>query len=104
MKLFYCGNILFVNKTYSAKHIHETVNIFRTYKPQKNQYPARGYILNKNTLESFKTCDKIALLKQFGASLQESITSGAALETPHLLVSFIILTFGVRKNLFFYHF
>lgn len=76
-----------------------------TYEPQKNQYPAHGYILNKNTLESFKACDKVALLKQFGSSLQESITNGAALEKPHLLVSFIILTFAeIKKHHFYYWF
>lgn len=74
-----------------------------TYDSQKNQYPAYGYLLNKNTLESFKACDKVALLNQFGAFLQETIANGTALEKPYLLVSFVILTFAEIKTHQFYY-
>ena len=56
---------------------------------------AYGLLLNKNTLETFKNCNKIALLEELGQELWQSITSGEAMDNPALLSRFFLLTFAV---------
>uniref|UniRef100_H3A244 Ubiquitin-like modifier-activating enzyme ATG7 n=1 Tax=Latimeria chalumnae TaxID=7897 RepID=H3A244_LATCH len=58
--------------------------------------PAFGILYNTNTLESFKSCDKKALLEQAGKEIWDAIKSGAALENPSLLNKFLLLTFAVE--------
>jgi ubiquitin-like modifier-activating enzyme ATG7 len=57
---------------------------------------AYGILLNKNTLQAFKNCDKIALLEELGQELWQSITSGEALDNPALLSRFFLLTYAVN--------
>lgn len=59
------------------------------------KYIARGYCLNKNTLDSFKTCDKNDLLKEFGERMLDDFRSGKALEDPSLISAFNILMYSV---------
>lgn len=57
--------------------------------------PAYGFHLNKNTLESFKNCDKLSLIEHYGNFVQDAIISNKALDNPILLVTFVMLTFAV---------
>uniref|UniRef100_H3A245 Ubiquitin-like modifier-activating enzyme ATG7 n=2 Tax=Latimeria chalumnae TaxID=7897 RepID=H3A245_LATCH len=65
--------------------------------------PAFGILYNTNTLESFKSCDKKALLEQAGKEIWDAIKSGAALENPSLLNKFLLLTFADLKKYNFYY-
>jgi ubiquitin-like modifier-activating enzyme ATG7 len=69
--------------------------VFREYEVQKPLLAAHGILLNKNTLETFKNCNKIALLEELGQELWQSITSGKALDNPALLSRFFLLTYAV---------
>ncbi|KAK7794339.1 hypothetical protein R5R35_011274 [Gryllus longicercus] len=68
-----------------------------------NTMGAYGALLNKNTIESFKSTDKMALLKEHGMKMVESIKSGEALMNPALLTRFLLLTFSDLKKYRFYH-
>ncbi|PNF26232.1 Ubiquitin-like modifier-activating enzyme ATG7 [Cryptotermes secundus] len=70
---------------------------------QKPLLGAYGILLNKNTLETFKNCNKIALLEEHGQELWHSITSGEALNNPALLSRFFLLTYADLKKYHFYY-
>ncbi|KAK1147046.1 ubiquitin-like modifier-activating enzyme ATG7 isoform X1 [Acipenser oxyrinchus oxyrinchus] len=65
--------------------------------------PAIGTLYNTNTLESFKTCDKKALLEKAAKEIWDAIQSGIVLETPSLLNKFLLLTFADLKKYRFYY-
>ncbi|KAG8224919.1 hypothetical protein J437_LFUL006278 [Ladona fulva] len=65
--------------------------------------PANGILLNKNTLESFKECDKLNLLESYGTELVNQMKNGDAVEKPSLLCKFILLTFADLKKYQFYY-
>ncbi|XP_069500022.1 ubiquitin-like modifier-activating enzyme ATG7 isoform X2 [Ambystoma mexicanum] len=65
--------------------------------------PAAGILYNTNTLESFKSCDKKAVLEKVANEIWEAIKSGAALENPVLLNKFLLLTFADLKKYRFYY-
>lgn len=56
-----------------------------------------GYLLNKNTIEQFKECNKTDLIEEEGKSLWEKVESGEALQNPSLLNTFFVLTFAVSS-------
>ncbi|XP_030061608.1 ubiquitin-like modifier-activating enzyme ATG7 isoform X1 [Microcaecilia unicolor] len=65
--------------------------------------PAVGTLYNTNTFESFKLCDKKALLEKAANEIWEAIKSGNALENPMLLNQFLLLTFADLKKYHFYY-
>ncbi|XP_053324577.1 ubiquitin-like modifier-activating enzyme ATG7 [Spea bombifrons] len=65
--------------------------------------PVRGSLYNTNTLESFKSCDKKALLEHAANEIFDAIMSGKAIEDPILLNKFILLTFSDLKKYRFYY-
>ncbi|XP_074862311.1 ubiquitin-like modifier-activating enzyme ATG7 [Carettochelys insculpta] len=65
--------------------------------------PAVGTLYNTNTFESFKSFDKKSLLEKAANEIWESIKSGAALENPMLLNTFLLLTFADLKKYHFYY-
>nr|CAD7423255.1 unnamed protein product [Timema monikensis] len=67
------------------------------------QLPIKGQLLNLNTLEDFKSCDKTKLLNDYGQTIWEHITSGKVFENPTLLVSFLLLTHADLKKYHFYY-
>lgn len=52
-------------------------------------------MLNKNKIETFKTCDKAEILKAEGEVLYDDIVSGAVLEDPSRLAPFVLLSHAV---------
>ncbi|XP_038067889.1 ubiquitin-like modifier-activating enzyme ATG7 [Patiria miniata] len=64
-------------------------------------FPSHGTLLNFNTMDAFKSCDKKAELEKIAALIWTDITSGAALKDPSLLSRFLLLTFADLKK---YHF
>ena len=64
-------------------------------------FTSPGLLRNTNTMNSFNTLDKKALLDSRGRDIWESIKSGAALTDPSLLMSFVLLTHADLKK---YHF
>nr|CAD7196619.1 unnamed protein product [Timema douglasi] len=67
------------------------------------QLPIKGQLLNLNTLEDFKSCDKTKLLNDYGQTVWKHITSGKVFENPTLLVSFLLLTHADLKKYHFYY-
>nr|DBA18711.1 TPA: hypothetical protein GDO54_016926 [Pyxicephalus adspersus] len=65
--------------------------------------PAVGCLYNTNTLDSFKSRDKKALLDEAANEIWNAIKSGAALKDPVLLNKFILLTFADLKKYRFYY-
>ncbi|RZF34406.1 hypothetical protein LSTR_LSTR016198, partial [Laodelphax striatellus] len=66
---------------------------------------ARGYCINKNTLESYKGCDKTELASMYGQRLKNQMCNGEVLDDPSLLSSFILLTHAdLKKYNFIYWF
>jgi hypothetical protein len=65
-----------------------------------NAGAARGILINKNTIETFRNCDKDKLLQEHGQMLEQAVASGEALENPSLVVGrFILLTFAVSARI-----
>lgn len=54
-----------------------------------------GKILNKNTIEQFKECDKTHLINSEGRAFWDSVKNGAALKNPSVLSFFYILSYAV---------
>lgn len=65
--------------------------------------PAFGTLYNTNTLESFKACDKKALIEKAAKEIWEAIWSGNAVENPSVLNTFLLLTFADLKKYHFYY-
>lgn len=57
-----------------------------------------GVLHNKNTIEDFRNCDKIALMKDEGRKIWDSIIDGSCLENPSLFARFFVLSFAVRNS------
>ena len=59
---------------------------------------APGTLLNLNTMDDFKECDKVALLDRVANQIWEDIASGSALDHPEKLLRFVLLTFADLKS------
>lgn len=59
-------------------------------------------MLNKNTIEKFKECDKSQILLEESEKLFDNIVNGNCLEDPSLLTTFILLSYGDFKTFNFY--
>lgn len=57
--------------------------------------PFKGKVINKNTVEGFKECNKMDLINTEGRCLYDNIVSGGAIKEPALLNSFLLLSFAV---------
>ncbi len=64
---------------------------------------AKGKVLNLNTLDAFKQCDKKQILEKEGEELWNDITSGKASESPENLTRFLVLMFADLKNYAYYY-
>ncbi|XP_030853789.1 ubiquitin-like modifier-activating enzyme ATG7 [Strongylocentrotus purpuratus] len=64
-------------------------------------FSSRGTLVNFNTLDAFKTCDKKALLDVTAEQLWDDIRQGSAIQDPSLLSRFRLLTFADLKK---YHY
>lgn len=67
----------------------------------KFNYTSFGTLYNKNTIEGFKECDKVALLTSEGQKFLEDITTGRILEDPRRISRFFILSFAVSWKTMF---
>lgn len=62
---------------------------------QKNVLESHGILVNKNTIEEFKNCNKSDILNDAGKTLWENIINGNAIKDPSLLSTFVLLSFAV---------
>lgn len=74
-----------------------TQNISSDYNGSKFYLPYNGLLINKNTIEEFKECDKKNIIKEAGDILENDIKTGRALKNPTLLNLFIILSYAVLE-------
>lgn len=65
------------------------LNIPNTY------LPFYGILMNKNTIEEFKDCNKTKIIQEIGNKLWEYIENGDAIKNPTLLNTFFILSYVV---------
>lgn len=70
------------------------VNI-RNPNESSGYFVSHGVLYNKNTIEDFKDCDKVALMNDEGQKIWESVTNGKCIENPSLFVRFFVLSFAV---------
>ncbi|XP_065059146.1 ubiquitin-like modifier-activating enzyme ATG7 isoform X2 [Rhopilema esculentum] len=62
-----------------------------------------GSLLNKNTMDDFKTCDKKEIIKEVSNQIWQSIQSGEAIKNPSLIGRFLLLTFADLKKYHYYY-
>lgn len=63
----------------------------------------KGTIMNKNTIEEFKSIDKAALLNSVGKELWASLQDKSWISKPSSLLKFIILSFADLKKFHYYY-
>ncbi|KAF9422491.1 hypothetical protein HW555_001889 [Spodoptera exigua] len=63
----------------------------------------KGTIMNKNTIEEFKSIDKAALLNSVGKVLWTSLQDKSWISVPSSLLKFIILSFADLKKFHYYY-
>lgn len=68
----------------------------------KVQLVVPGSIINKNTIESFKDCDKIHLINEKGRELAETLKT-QAVDEPYLINKFFIISFSDLKKYHYYY-
>ncbi|KAF5298118.1 hypothetical protein FQA39_LY02542 [Lamprigera yunnana] len=64
---------------------------------------AQGVLINKNTIEQFKECDKNCIAQTEGNKLWDCFKNGEALRNPSLLNRFILLSFADLKKYHYYY-
>lgn len=55
---------------------------FSDFKAPRNTFQCHGSLLNKNTIENFKDCDKSQILRTEGERLYDDIVNGICLDDP----------------------
>uniref|UniRef100_A0A182PVR7 Ubiquitin-like modifier-activating enzyme ATG7 n=1 Tax=Anopheles epiroticus TaxID=199890 RepID=A0A182PVR7_9DIPT len=66
-------------------------------------FRCKGVLLNHNTLESFKGCDKNAFLKNHAIQFYNNLMKETSLRSSSDLVNFLLLSFADLKTYKFYH-
>ncbi|XP_022783406.1 LOW QUALITY PROTEIN: ubiquitin-like modifier-activating enzyme ATG7 [Stylophora pistillata] len=79
-------------------------NAFSIEKPvPQRTYPMQGTLINTNTIEAFRTYNKMELIQSFGQKIWDTVKSGKALEDPSVLCQFVLMTFADLKKYKFYY-
>ncbi|KAL3851845.1 hypothetical protein ACJMK2_015547 [Sinanodonta woodiana] len=73
------------------------------FKPPLRCFDCHGTLINTNTIDKFKDCDKKELLAMVGKKIWQSITSGEALSKPDLLSQLLLLTYADLKKYHYYY-
>lgn len=63
----------------------------------------QGTLINTNTIEAFRTYNKMELIQSFGQEIWDTVKSGKALEDPSVLCQFVLMTFADLKKYKFYY-
>ena len=70
-----------------------------------NTFPVRGRIVIKNTVEAFKSENKVEFLSREAAMMWSKIADKSWIDSPEVLTSFTVLMFAdLKKYLFYYWF
>lgn len=85
-----------LNVDYTAFEVERTNAVPRLF-------CAPGQIIVKNTIESFKSCDKKELQRDISIKIMEDIKSGAVDKDPTALCRFLVLIFADLKKYYFYY-
>ena len=68
-------------------------------------YRAEGMIKNTNTIEDYRSLDKVQMLQQAGRTIWDAIKDGSIFSCPSLLASFLVLSYAdLKKYRFSYWF
>lgn len=70
-------------------------NIFRSPETELFYMNVTGTIMNKNTIEDFKSIDKTAFLNSVGEMIWASIKNKEWIDKPSSLLNFFVLSFAV---------
>lgn len=62
-----------------------------------------GTLLNKNTIEEFKSIDKASLINSIGEMLWANIKNKTWIKNPNVLLNFFILSFADLKKFHYYY-
>lgn len=80
----------------------DSTSFNQDFNSQNNYIQFDGKIINKNTIEQFKECNKVDILNEEGSNLYKKILSGEALQKPSVLNCFLILSFADLKKYHYY--
>ncbi|XP_013183653.2 ubiquitin-like modifier-activating enzyme ATG7 [Amyelois transitella] len=75
----------------------------RTPQPEQYYESVTGTLMNKNTIEEFKTIDKAQLLNTIGQQFWTNIKKKLWITKPCSLLNFIILSFADLKKFHYYY-
>ncbi|KAJ7379526.1 Autophagy protein 7 [Desmophyllum pertusum] len=79
-------------------------NAFSVEKPvPQKTFPMQGTLINTNTVEAFRTYNKMELIQSVGQQIWDAIRSGKAIEDPSVLCQFVLITFADLKKYKFYY-
>lgn len=76
-----------------------SMTLRRQFEGQACKFRSHGGVRNKNTIEDFKKCDKMALINEEGAEIWQDIATGLCLDEPSRLSRFTLITFMVSPHL-----
>ncbi|KAG2204980.1 hypothetical protein INT47_002604 [Mucor saturninus] len=84
---------------------HETVVLPSRFSIPANglEVKGEGTLVLTNTIEEFRTIDKNALFQQVTEKIKKGVDSGEAVTNPHVLSSFLLVTFADLKKYKFYY-
>lgn len=87
-------------RTYSYSYLHFILptTFCRDPDTHSSNLIGHGYHMNKNTIERFRDCNKNELLSKYGEDLYARMKTGACVDDPSKLVSFVLLTFAVCQK------
>lgn len=68
----------------------------------QDHLPFYGTLINKNTIEEFKECNKTEIIQKVGNIIWNCIENGEGVKNPSLLNRFLILSFAVSLKITFY--
>jgi len=70
---------------------------------QWNTYSAKGQVVNLNTIEAFKACDKNQFLSAQCDAIWKAVCDGSAVKDPDLLNAFSVLMYSDLKKYHYYY-
>nr|CAH7738038.1 unnamed protein product [Callosobruchus chinensis] len=81
----------------------DSTSFNREFNAHNHLLPLYGWILNTNTIEQFKECDKAELINNEGQKLYQKIKDGDVFENTSLLNTFFVLSFADLKKFHYYY-
>ncbi|KAJ8932784.1 hypothetical protein NQ314_014488 [Rhamnusium bicolor] len=97
-------SIILANKECTVPVLEvDSTSFNQKFNGQNIYLPFHGKLLNKNTIEKFKDCNKMDIINEEGKLLYQRIRNGCVLLDPSLLNCFLVLSFADLKKYHYYY-